>query len=57
MKTEKVKKGSDWNETILCNFINSITDDNNEFKGDYEITWEIKKPSLLTGSKEVEGRE
>lgn len=48
MKTEKVKKGNDWNETSLCDFINSITDDNNEFKGDYEINWDIQKPSYKT---------
>jgi len=54
MKTEKVKKGSDWNNTSLCDFINSITDDDNEFKGDYEITWDIQKHSQKTEkSKEM----
>ena len=50
MRIEKVKKGSDWNETILCDLINSITDDDNEFKGDYVITWDIQKPSYKTES-------
>lgn len=43
MNVEELKKGSDWNRTTLCNFINSITDGNLNFKGDYKISWKIEK--------------
>lgn len=42
-KKEIVKKGSDWNNTKLKDFICAITDNNFEFKGDYEIQWKINK--------------
>lgn len=42
-KEEIVKEGSDWNNTKLQEVINSITDDNFEFKGDYIISWKIIK--------------
>ncbi len=43
MKEEIIKKGSDWASTKLNDFINSITNENYEFKGDYKITWDIVK--------------
>ena len=43
MKTEKVKKGSDWNDTKLSEFAGFITDDNFEFKGYYKIIRKIEK--------------
>jgi len=40
---EKVKKGSDYNDTKLQEKLESITDGNFEFLDDFEIEWEIKK--------------
>jgi len=42
-KVEIVKNGADWNDTLLCNVVGKLTDDNFEFKGNYIIKWEILK--------------